>query len=382
MIKLLQCVTDEKFTDVIISEFDSISKCFHSIYAHIANYPIKEYKFVHQKDRIVEIKPIDLNEFIEKNNIQVVVLHSLYTIPLMKIISLPKYIKVVWLAWGYDLYCNTYPLVQLDLYKSQTKKELERERNQNVKRIVKNIIIKIIPYKKWILHKAVNRIDYFSGILPEEYQFVNRLTFFHAKGINFAYYRDNKFPKDAPIIKGNNIMIGNSGDPSNNHLDIFEILKQYDLEDRNIYVPLSYAGTLKYREKVKEVGLRYWGEHFKPITKFLPLQEYSKMISSCGYRIFGHERQQAIGNIEMGLYSGCTVFLSRTSVAYKFYEKMGINIYTIQHDTKMIENKDHISDQQVVENRQYLLKNRSVKKFHMDLINSFKMIENDIQNDK
>lgn len=382
MIRLLQCVTDEKFTDGIISEFDSISKCFSSVYAHIANYPIKEYKFVHQKDRIEEIKPINLNKFIEENNIQVVVLHSLYTIPLMKIIGLPKHVKVVWLAWGYDLYCNTDPLVKLDLYKSHTKKELERERNHDVKRIVKDIIIKIIPYKKWILHKAVNRVNYFSGILPEEYQFVSRLPFFHAKEIKFVYYCDEEFFEDVPIVKGDNIMIGNSGDPSNNHLDIFEILKQYALGDRNIYVPLSYAGTLEYREKVKEVGFRYWGEHFKPITNFLPCQEYTKMISSCGYRIFGHERQQAVGNIEMGLRSGCTVFLSETSVAYEFYEKMGIKIYTIQHDTKMIENKDHISDQQIMENRHYLLENRSVKKFHMDLINSFKMIENDIQNDK
>lgn len=382
MIRLLQCVTDEKFTDEIISEFDSISKYFPSVYAHIANYPINEYKFVHQKDRIKEIKPTDLNKFIVKCNIQIVVLHSLYVIPLSKVINFPKYVKVVWLAWGYDLYCNTYPLIKLDLYRTFTKKELEREKKYHVKRFIKDIIIKILPYKKWMLHKAINRVDYFSGILPVEYQLMSRFPFFHAKEIRFVYYDEGEFPEDAPIVKGNNIMIGNSGDPTNNHLDIFEILKQYDLEDRNIYVPLSYAGTLKYREKVKEVGLRYWGEHFKPITKFLPLQEYSKMISSCGYRIFGHERQQAVGNIEIGLRSGCTVFLSETSIAYKFYEKMGINIYTIQHDTKMIENKDHISDQQVVENRQYLLKNRSVKKFHMDLINSFKMIENDIQNDK
>ena len=61
------------------------------------------------------------------------------------------------------------------------------------------------------------------------------------------------------LMLGIIFLIGNSGDPTNNHLDVFDFLKKHDIGNRNIYVPLSYGGSKRYREVVKDVGVRtFW----------------------------------------------------------------------------------------------------------------------------
>lgn len=45
-----------------------------------------------------------------------------------------------------------------------------------------------------------------------------------------------------------------------------------------------------------------------------------------------HERQQALGNISVALWNGCSVFLSETSEVFKMYKAMGIPLFSLQSD--------------------------------------------------
>lgn len=113
-------------------------------------------------------------------------------------------------------------------------------------------------------------------------------------------------------ISSDNILIGNSADPSNNHLDSFCWLEsqQVDLEGRKIIVPLSYGGNEEYKKKVLTAGRTAFGDAFYPLLDFMLYPEYIEIVRSCRFVIMNHQRQQAAGNVFMALAFGATVFLN------------------------------------------------------------------------
>ena len=68
------------------------------------------------------------------------------------------------------------------------------------------------------------------------------------------------------------------------------------------------------------------------IENFLPQAEYATLLCSCRVGIFGHLRQQAVGNILICMLQGSKVFLWRDSIAYKYLKKAGYLIYTIDDE--------------------------------------------------
>ena len=69
-----------------------------------------------------------------------------------------------------------------------------------------------------------------------------------------------------------------------------------------------------------------------PLDTFLPYEEYCKIISSCGNVVMFHERQQAMGNIRQALWYGCKVFLSISGLPYRYYNNLGLQVFSVQHD--------------------------------------------------
>lgn len=62
---------------------------------------------------------------------------------------------------------------------------------------------------------------------------------------------------DLEWVSGENILVGNSATPTNNHIEIFRILSRLRLpESSKIVVPLSY-GDVHYREKIVELGIEF-----------------------------------------------------------------------------------------------------------------------------
>lgn len=114
--------------------------------------------------------------------------------------------------------------------------------------------------------------------------------------------------EDLETYKTINILVGNSADPSNNHIESLEKLLPYKGEDIRIFAPLSY-GDREHAKKVIETGSMWFGEKFVPLTSFLPVEEYLKFLQSVDIAIFNHNRQQAMGNTIFLLSMGKTVCL-------------------------------------------------------------------------
>lgn len=381
-LKILNCVFDEKFIDDLIEvmDFTSTNNIINE-YVCIADTP-STYKYVKQFNRIQHINEGDFIPFVIKKGYNVILLHNLNSIPINIIRKLPRKIKVVWLAWGMDIYNSPIkeaPFIKLDLYREYTRKVIAPD--------FIGWLQQKHGYIHYLLHRneireAIERIDFFSGVMPAEYKMMSQHPWFKAKEITFNYFKLNDFiqPKNkyAESYVGNNILIGNSGDPTNNHLDVFEFLKKHDIGNRNIYVPLSYGGSKRYREVVKEVGVRTFGSNFIALDTFMPYEEYCKIIASCGYVIMFHERQQGMGNILAALWNGCKLFLSDTSEVYRMYKNYGVHVFSIQNDFVCTGCGLPLTYEEIIDNREQLIKKRSPKFFLENIYKMYATFQKDI----
>lgn len=356
----LHCVPDDKFIDGLIEVMDYTSNAkVKNKFICISEHEFT-YKYIKKKERVKCITSSQLLSYIAHGEFNVIFLHSLYSIPLNAIITIPEEIKIVWLAWGYDLYCKPTmcsPFIKVSLYHKKTCKALKRTS-------CKEALYEGYRYGKYLfnrkrIQRIVNRIDYFSGVIPAEYHLMSRLPYFKAQEVVFNYFKldaiisRKNLDTFSPI--GRNILVGNSADPSNNHLDAFELLRHLNLEGKKIYVPLSYGGTADYRGRVKKEGEKYWGKNFIALETFLPYEEYCRIIASCGSVIMFHERQQALGNISVALWNGCSVFLSETSEVFKMYKAMGIPLFSLQSDLVDDNLQQVFSREEIMHTRERLL---------------------------
>jgi dTDP-N-acetylfucosamine:lipid II N-acetylfucosaminyltransferase len=359
MLHILNCVRDDKFIDELIEVMDASSSSVDHTFVIFSETQEYYYHNIHNTSRINILKDDEFLPLLEDNKYDAVVLHNLSSIPLQLIVEIPKSISLFWFSWGFDIYTMPYyrPFVKINLYHTLTKKYLNGTAINKIK-LVHAFINSYLNRKK--LQKAVNRVDYYSGVLPVEYDLMKNNKFFKAEKVVFNYFNLNSNIKEEnindPVACGNTFLIGNSCYPTNNHLDILECLYKNNLTNYKIYSFLSYGGMKEYTDKVKEIGRKYFGNNFIPIEDFLPYDKFKEVIMSCGNVIMGHERQQAMGNVYLSLWNGCKVFFSETSVTYNYLKNLGYKIFAIQHDLTDSIINTNMSKEDILINRRLEIK--------------------------
>lgn len=358
--RYLHCLLDDKFIDGAITLFDADNSIEND---YVLFLPDNNTSGI-QRIKSPKASTDSYKNFQKKvHGYDVVILHNLRSLPLEAIANIPEPIKVVWLMWGFDFY--NPQICDIPLFYPNTKKA--RTWLNNLERIRRKIVF-LSKEKKQYEH-ALYRIDYFSGVFPYEYELLKQLKRYpqiKAKPLDY-YYGSTKFfiPEEQNLeLKNNhtNIIIGNSADPCNNTLDVFETINEaLDVRDiEHIIVPLSYGGNRQYIAKVKKSGNIKWGRKFEPLDKFLPLDDYISSISNCKCAIFFHERQQASDNVFMQLLYGARVFLSETSLMYQYLKKQGYRLFSLQNDLSLI--NEPLTYEEVMINRRLLSENYSSSK--------------------
>ena len=177
-------------------------------------------------------------------------------------------------------------------------------------------------------------VNYVITVLPYEFKIIKKEFGLIAKYLDYNY-GVNKFNRFPNVSLGNSILIGNSATSANNHLDIFDIIKN---TNSKMIVPLSYGayGYQDYKERVIYQGNKLFKDNFHAIKSFLPIQEYDKILMSCNTMIMYHIRQQALGNIYMALYLGMRVFLNKKSITYKYMNDIGMIIFELEKDFDLV----------------------------------------------
>jgi|GEM_PF-6564852 len=152
------------------------------------------------------------------------------------------------------------------------------------------------------------------------------------------------------------IQVGNSADPSNRHLEIFQWLAKHHDRSIRVYAPLSY-GNPEYRDRVIMRGRELFGDSFVPLTAYISHEDYNRHLVSMDVLICNHNRQQAFGNISISLYLGTKVFLRSNVTTWSYLtEKLGCRVFDTKtiphlsweellwmHDETREQNRNHIA---------------------------------------
>lgn len=115
-----------------------------------------------------------------------------------------------------------------------------------------------------------------------------------------------------------NILVGHSATETNHHIKVFQIIKKFALYDILVHVPLAY-GNKEYAQLVMEKGKKILGDKFVAYEELIEKECYEEFLRKMDVAIFDLERQQALGNIDFLLNSGCKVYLKEESILDRFY---------------------------------------------------------------
>ena len=132
-------------------------------------------------------------------------------------------------------------------------------------------------------------------------------------------------PKEHSTI---NIQLGNSADPTNNHIDVLKQLTKYKEENIQIFAPISY-GNKEYAKEVILYGNDIFGDKFIPLTDFMPFEKYLEFLGTIDIAIFAHKRQQAMGNIISLLGMGKKVYMRSDITPWQLFDRIDVKVFDL-----------------------------------------------------
>ena len=272
--------------------------------------------------------------------------------------------KIIWCLWGYELYNNPYLTKYIGklmpIYLPLTMPWIEKPA-KGVKKLYKSLMqIKKkleIYLGKPRFYRIIRRIDYVAPIFQNEMEILNGIKGFRAKYFPFQYTRWSMNDEFGWKAEHGDIyiLVGNSGYPLNNHLQLLSLIKERKLTDYTLYLPIAYGNeNSRYIEKLKKTLKE---EHFKYILQesMMPYDEYQRIMIKCAIVIIGSIRQHASDTIYMNLLQGAKVFLYEKSIAYKFLSSEGVKVYSIERDLTIENIKNNLSIKDRISNRERVL---------------------------
>jgi len=161
------------------------------------------------------------------------------------------------------------------------------------------------------------------------------------------------------------ILVGNSADPSNNHLGVLPRLAQFINQPVEIFAPLSY-GDKTYAAQVCEWGETLLADQFKPMHEVLPLEKYQRFMESIDIAVFNHNRQQALGNIIPLIGMGKKVFMQSDTAHARRLSEQGISIFPIEKLSS-----ERLSSDIATENNRQITHHYSADRLRSDWANVF-----------
>ncbi len=126
--------------------------------------------------------------------------------------------------------------------------------------------------------------------------------------------------------RGFTILVGNSGDPANDHAGVFSALSRFRGEGVRVVSPLSY-GDRAYVASVIGLGRESFGDRFTPLTDFLPPEQYARLIRDVDVAIMNHGYQQALGNIIALLLMGKKVFVRSDTTPFRYFNDLDVSVF-------------------------------------------------------
>lgn len=358
--QIIHIATDEKFIDSAYSTYESafpqnnifIILIFQPVVEHLSSSI--PYVFVNSSDDYIEI--IDsLSESADLIVFHGLILHQAILAQRLN----KKRKKFIWSLFGSEAYNKEY-FFDRGCIGEKTYQHFISSYRKSIKDLLRPVyyIFRQDKLEENIFRTAFRRMDFLASAYEEEFELFKNIGLLeeNSEFLQFSYYPiDVIINKEANFVNSSNILLGNSATYTNNHLEIFEILENQDLENRQVVTILSYGNT-KYASEIIKIGNEKLKSSFRPITEFLTLTKYQELLQSCGIVIMNHYRQQGVGNIMNSLYIGAKVFLSEQSSLFHYLKRLGCSIFSIESEL-VCRNEDtfRLLDQETKEKNRMIL---------------------------
>lgn len=334
-LKLLHIISDEKFPDAAYRQFEEVAPGVSTFMLPGTKAPIRHLKEIVpvRVSRFSFLNPAFINS-LEKYD--AVILHSMTRFAIELIGRASRKTKFVWIGMGFDyydlIYKNVHEMLEPET-SSVVKDTLPTFGRKGPRNPIKRFLLPFLYPNSKRKKELIQRVEIFCPVLPSESEKLkSKLERFHPKTVAWNYGAQSRLidsGSDFGWVSGDNILVGNSATPTNNHVEIFRSLSRIQLPlSSKIVVPLSY-GDVRYRKKIVELGNELFGDQFQPVTDFMGIDEYISLLQSCSIMIMNHKRQQGAGNVGIGVFLGAKVFINPSSPLYEHYRNTGFTIFSV-----------------------------------------------------
>lgn len=261
---------------------------------------IKIYKFSSFRISLI------LKFIIDLNRAKVIIIHGYFSYALSLILFIQPWLhkKCIWAIWGGDLYYD---------------------------REFKGMKFRVWEYLK---SRVLKNFKFFTSSDKEVFDFAKKTYNTNAHYMEGAYMSPmnfkllDKYTHEEKQEDRLNILIGNSADPSNNHIEVLKLLSKFKDENLTIYCSLAY-GKKDYKQQIIESGKKIFDKKIKFFTEILSEEEYTKsVLQNINIAIMNHDRPQAMGNIKALLYLGKKIYAKSNSMLGSF-RRNGIEMYEV-----------------------------------------------------
>ncbi len=281
---------------------------------------------------------------------QMVVLYDLSTEKIALANKLSKDVKILWRFFVYELYCRK----QKDFLSDNTLELLKQQKTSLFDKVktsfsfkFRRLVQQVVYRHNYNFEQAVKRIDIFLCLFEDEFKMLNT----HFKGLpEFVqipvFKREIKLESFEYTQNKSKLIIGNSRNVYNNHIEILEITKKY--KNISLVLPFNYGPESLYSRKVKEIAK---GQNIKIIDFFMQYDAYEKLLKDSTALVLNTYRQMAIGNVLIAIKNGLKLYLNKKNCVYKILMKHKFHVFTIEDFKHDIDLKNlSLSDKEIIHN--------------------------------
>lgn len=270
-----------------------------------------------------------------------------YFTPLLyRWVATHKFRELSWMVWGGDLY--NLPRLDSLCYEPLTFSKYVK-RNRSFQRRLYNV--KVLLTQTAFRKNAYSKVRNVLTWMSEEYKFAIKHLPIDANHKFFFYENQLPYHQLDPLLQAvhkhdnKSIVVGNSGSPTNNHLDAVQFLEDNRVR-ANLVLPVSYGDSHYISFLKKEIKFSYGDVEF--LDRYMPFEEYVKWLASTDGLIMNTFRPQGYGNILMMMYLGKPVYFNARNISLPDINAAGLAWKPMEGLTEMNSLDHYASNRETV----------------------------------